>query len=295
MNMLRAQRDANILKSTGHITKGSKSTSSATSDDSSSTDTDSSDSSSDADADADVRNSDEDDFDSVNKNGSENKPTDNTQASVLNKIQVNGISLSNNIPHDIDLKFLENLSTNTRDSITRLIDYSKNLKEKFFQPETVDLLYEYAKKKQQTFIKCKGLIYVGFDIFRIIKAHQSDSKLQNHIYSYLEQLTPYSKQHLMNEVTEYAIKKNENEVRTQERILQKEINQMMPVIKEKYDIDVKKIDQQRATYQGNEKPEHLFRYPRRKFPWNDSLRYSVLFLLFSRHLNVNISFLIDPA
>lgn len=111
---------------------------------------------------------------------------------------------------------------------------------------------------------------IQFD--RIIKAHQSDSKLQNQIYNYLEQLTPYSKQHLMNEVKEYAIKKSESDVRTKERMLQKKINHIMPSLKEKYDIDLKKAEEQRASYQGTEKPEHLFRNPRRKFQWNEDLR-----------------------
>lgn len=108
--------------------------------------------------------------------------------------------------------------------------------------------------------------------FRVSKAHQSDAKLQNQIFNYLEQLTPYTKQQLMNEVKEYAIKKSENDVRTLERILQKEINQIMPGVKEKYDQDVKRVEEQRAAYPGTEKPEHIFRNPRRKFPWNDNLR-----------------------
>lgn len=109
-------------------------------------------------------------------------------------------------------------------------------------------------------------------LFRIVKAHQNDSKIQNQIYTYLEQLTPYTKQQMVNEVKEYAIKKIENDVRTQERILQKEINQIMPGVKEKYDQEMKRVEEQRAANQGTEKSEHTFRNPRRKFPWNDNLR-----------------------
>ncbi|XP_031620313.1 yemanuclein-like isoform X2 [Contarinia nasturtii] len=237
MHMLQAKRDANLLKSSSHTNKGSKSTSSATSDDSSSSDSDSSDSSSDADP---SRNSDDDDFDNVNNKGTENK------------IQTNGIiTTSNNIPHEVDLKFFENLTSNHRDSINRLIDYSKNLKENFFQPETLDLLY-------------------GID-----KAHQSDSKLLNQIYNHLEQFTSYTKQQLMNEVKDYAVKKSENDVRTQERSLQKDITQIMPSLKEKYDQDSKRIDEQRAAYHGTEKPEQVFKNPRRKFVWNEHLRTKV--------------------
>lgn len=108
--------------------------------------------------------------------------------------------------------------------------------------------------------------------FRIIKANQSDPKLQNEIYNYLEKCLPYTKQQMINEVNDCEIKKIEKNVRDQERILQKEINQIMPGVKEKYDSDVKRIEEQRAAHQGTDKAEHQFRNPRRKFPWNDSLR-----------------------
>lgn len=144
MNMLRAQRDAKILKSSGHL-DNSKSTSSTSDESTSSSDSDSSESScSDA---ADVRNSDEDNFQNINKNGAENKQIDNTpptSSNVLNKVQVNGLSLSNNIPpHEIDVKFFDNLSPNIRDSITRIIDHTKDLKDNFLSFESQKLLYEY--------------------------------------------------------------------------------------------------------------------------------------------------------
>lgn len=150
MSMLRAQRDANILKTTSHINKGSKSTSSATSDDSSSSDSSSSDSSSDADP---SRHSDEDDFEIIKNTGTENRAIESTPASsVLNKIQINGTSLPssslssqiNNIPQEPDITFFEQLTPNQRDLINRLIDYSKNPKENFFQTEMLDSLYEYV-------------------------------------------------------------------------------------------------------------------------------------------------------
>lgn len=96
MSMLRAKRDA--LKSTTHINKGSKSTSSATSDDSSSSESDSSDTSSDADP----RNSEDDQFDRMNNKVSDNKTNNAPAASVHNKI--NGMSSSNNIPAESDGK-----------------------------------------------------------------------------------------------------------------------------------------------------------------------------------------------
>lgn len=88
----------------------------------------------------------------------------------------------------------------------------------------------------------------------------------------MEQVMPYTKQSLMHEVREYAIKKSENDVRTQERNVQKDISQIMPSIIERYDQEVKKIDEQRAAYQGTEKPESVFKNPRRKFVWNEHLR-----------------------
>lgn len=156
-DMIRAQRDAS-LKVSSHINKGSKSTSSATSDDSSSSESDSSDSSSDADVEADVeadaeanRNSDDDDDDDVannlNNKGSFDKIHDNAIASnYTNKIQLNGTSTSNNIPQEVDLRFLDNLVPDTRDSISRFIESSKNLKDNSFPPETLGLLYKYVSK-----------------------------------------------------------------------------------------------------------------------------------------------------
>lgn len=77
----------------------------------------------------------------------------------------------------------------------------------------------------------------------------------------------------MNEVKEYAIRKCENDVRTQERNLQKEINQIMPSLMEKYDIELKRIEEQRAAIPGTDKPEHVLRNPRRKFQWTENLRF----------------------
>lgn len=108
---------------------------------------------------------------------------------------------------------------------------------------------------------------------RITKAHQSDEKMQVQIYEYLENVLPYNKQQLLNERNEYAIQKIENEVRIQERNVQKDINQIMPGVKERYEMELKKVEEQRSAYQGSEKPEHQFRNPRRRFPWNDNLRY----------------------
>lgn len=105
-----------------------------------------------------------------------------------------------------------------------------------------------------------------------MKGHQSDSKLQNQIYTYMEHFTPYTKQQFISEVNEYAIKKSEIEVRTHERILQKEINQILSDPIKKYKEDCDRVKEQRAAYQGTEKPEHVFRYPRRKCQWNDNLK-----------------------
>lgn len=146
-DMLRAKRDA-AKTSSSHIRKGSKSASSATSDDSSSTDTDSSDSSSDADAEGEPNRDDDDDdvANSLNSKAPYNSTSDKANASsiVINKIQTNGTSLSNNIPQEIDTKFLDSLAANTRESISRFIDVTKHSKDNTFQPKILDLLYEYV-------------------------------------------------------------------------------------------------------------------------------------------------------
>lgn len=134
MHMLQAKRDAKVQQLKSSSQKGSKSTSSATSDDSTSSDSDSSDSSSDADPN---RISDDDDFDNVKTKAIGNVPTGN----ILMKVQTNGTATSNNIPQEIDMTFFENLTSNHRDSINRLVEYSKNPHEQFFQPEILDLLY----------------------------------------------------------------------------------------------------------------------------------------------------------
>lgn len=273
-DMLRAQRDANILKSSSHINKGSKSTSSATSDDSSSSDSDSSESSSDANP---SRNSDEDEFENVNDKVPEHMAIDNaSNPNMLNKIQMNGTTSSDNIPLDAEVKFLDNLSANMRDLINGLVENAKNLKENLFQSDSaLDLLYEYVTNEPIDFFfqNVHFLYNLFFGCLRITKAHQSDSKTQGQIYSYLEKVLPYSKSQLMNEVKEYAIRKCENDVRTQERNLQKEINQIMPSLMEKYDIELKRIEEQRAAIPGTDKPEHVLRNPRRKFQWTENLRF----------------------
>lgn len=86
---------------------------------------------------------------------------------------------------------------------------------------------------------------------------------------------PYSKQQLEKEVNDIAIKKIQTEVRCLEREVQMEINNLMPGATTNYEIDLKRVEEQRALYKGNEKPEHQFRNPRRKFPWNSKLRYGI--------------------
>lgn len=66
----------------------------------------------------------------------------------------------------------------------------------------------------------------------------------------------------MNEMKEYEIAKCENDVRIYERQLQKEISDMMPLVLEKYDVELKKV---------SGIPE--VRNPRKKFPWSNTLRY----------------------
>lgn len=141
-DMLRAQRDA-AKTSSSHI-------SSATSDDSSSTESDSSDSSSDADAEGEPNRDDDDDVaNSSNSKAPYNSTSDkaNTSIIVSNKVQTNGTSLSNNIPQEIDTKFLDGLAPNTRESISRFIDVTKHSKDNTFQPKILDLLYEYVHFK----------------------------------------------------------------------------------------------------------------------------------------------------
>lgn len=144
MSFLKNARDANILNKSSERVKRSKSTSSATSDDSSTSDTTSSESSSDADPN---RISDDDEIKNVNNKSSENKSMDIVSApSVMNNIQMNGTSSSNNIPEDADKKFLDNLSSSHRDLINQLIDISKYPKDNSFSSQALDLLYQYAFK-----------------------------------------------------------------------------------------------------------------------------------------------------
>lgn len=153
-DMLRAQRDANMMKSSSHANKRSKSSSSATSDDSSSSESDSSETSSDANP---SRHSDDDVFDQVmNSKGLENKITDNTSATnLLNKIQVNGTVSSENIPQEANNKFMDSLNGKSRDLISKLVELSKNLKENLFHSgstQALDLLYEYVQINYIQFI-----------------------------------------------------------------------------------------------------------------------------------------------
>lgn len=133
MSMLRAQRDANILKASSQPSKGSKSTSSATSDDSSSSDSDSSDTSSDA---APSRHSEDDAFNRLNNKAPDAAPPAN------NKVHVNGNTTSNNIPQDVDVRLLNSLTTNHRDSLSKIVELVKMKKDNFSHPDFVELLYE---------------------------------------------------------------------------------------------------------------------------------------------------------
>lgn len=144
MSMLKNARDAKILNKSSERVKRSKSPSSATSDDSSTSDSDSSETSSDADPN---RISDDDEIKNVNNKCSENKAMDIVSApSIMNNIQMNGTSTSNNIPQDADKKFLENLATSHRDLINQLIDISKYPNDNSFSSPALDLLYQYAFK-----------------------------------------------------------------------------------------------------------------------------------------------------
>lgn len=93
------------------------------------------------------RISDDDEIKNVNNKCSENKAMDIVSApSIMNNIQMNGTSTSNNIPQDADKKFLENLATSHRDLINQLIDISKYPNDNSFSSPALDLLYQYAFK-----------------------------------------------------------------------------------------------------------------------------------------------------
>lgn len=85
-------------------------------------------------------------------------------------------------------------------------------------------------------------------------------------------MLPYSKQQFEKEVNDIAIKRTQSEVRSLEREMQMEINNLMPNAEANYKIELKRVEDQRALYKGNEKPDHQFRNPRRKFPWNNKLK-----------------------
>lgn len=271
-DMLRAKRDA--------LLKRSKSTSSATSDDSSSSDSSSSDSSSDADQ---SRHSDEEEF-----NGVENQSIKTnavaagaTGSKTINKptvIQINGVTLTDNIPPDAESKLLDTLSSSTRDAVHRFVEISKNYKENLLDShQTLDILYEYVC----TTWRCTQNDFYWFTLFslsfspsipiyfRIVKANQSDS---TQIYGYLEKVLPYSKQQLEKEVNDIGIRRIQSEVRSLEREMQMEINSVMPNAEANYKLELKRVEEQRAIYKGSDKPEHQFRNPRRKFPWNNKLK-----------------------
>lgn len=120
---------------------------------------------------------------------------------------------------------------------------------------------------------------LSFDFhFRVIKANQRDS-IQ--IYNYLEKVLPYSKQQFEKGVNDIAITKIQSEVRSLEREMQMEINNLMPSADANYKIELKRVEDLRAMHKGSEKPEQQFRNPRRKFPWNNKLRYQLNSFFFS--------------
>lgn len=85
-------------------------------------------------------------------------------------------------------------------------------------------------------------------------------------------MLPYSKQQLEKEVNDITIKRIQSEVRSLEREMQMEINNVMENAETTYKIDLKRVEDLRAMHKGSDKPEHQFRNPRRKFPWNSKLK-----------------------
>lgn len=89
---------------------------------------------------------------------------------------------------------------------------------------------------------------------------------------------------LLNEVKNFIIKKDEDSLRGLERQVHKLIKEIMPAADTNYKLAVKRIDELRLANKNGDKPEQQFKNPRKKFPWDDNLRYG-LFIV-----NLNLCF-----
>lgn len=101
-------------------------------------------------------------------------------------------------------------------------------------------------------------------------AQQLSSKIRNQIYNYLQSQLPFRKELLMNEVKKFAIKKDEEYLKSLERQIQKSIKEIMPKVEMNFKHEAKRIEDSISLNKGGDKSE--LKMPRKKFPWNDSLK-----------------------
>lgn len=101
------------------------------------------------------------------------------------------------------------------------------------------------------------------------------SNVQQIIYKYLAPQMGCSLQTITNKAKKIRIEKEEQQVKPLYERLKREIDLVMPAVINAYEISCNRVSELKAAAAANKEPdrtEQTFKNPRRKFPWNGSLR-----------------------
>lgn len=104
---------------------------------------------------------------------------------------------------------------------------------------------------------------------------QIDNVPQKLIYKYLAPHLGCSIQTITNKAKKLRVEKEEQKLKPLFDRLKSEIDAVMPSALEQYELSCKRVAEQRVAAAANketDKPEQTIKNPRRKFPWNASLR-----------------------
>lgn len=85
----------------------------------------------------------------------------------------------------------------------------------------------------------------------------------------------FSVQTITNKAKKMRIEKEEQKLKPLFDRLKREIDEVMPAALDQYALNCRKVAELRVAAAANkeaDKPEQQFKNPRRKFPWNTSLR-----------------------
>lgn len=103
--------------------------------------------------------------------------------------------------------------------------------------------------------------------------------VRNTIYKYLDEKLPHHKQTILSKIKKMRVQKEEQKAKEVQQKLKLAVDEVMPSMQRKHDLECKRVTELRnaaqatALSKGLEKPEQQHKMPRKKFAWNDSIRY----------------------